>query len=176
MIADNDLALGRLVEAVSNSVYWKDTVIFVVEDDAQSGPDHVDSHRSVLLVASAFTKRGFVDHSFYTTSGVLRTMELVLGLEPMSQYDAAATPLYNAFVGTPNLTPFTRIVPRVPLEEKNLASAFGALESLAMNFDDEDRTPEVLLNEILWRSIKGPDSPMPPPRRSPLIKPISSEH
>jgi hypothetical protein len=103
MIADNDLALGRLVEAVSNSVYWKDTVIFVVEDDAQSGPDHVDSHRSVLLVASAFTKRSFVDHSFYTTSGVLRTMELILGLEPMSQYDAAATPLYNAFVGTPNL-------------------------------------------------------------------------
>lgn len=176
MIADNDLALGRLVEAVSNSVYWKDTVIFVVEDDAQSGPDHVDSHRSVLLVASALTKRSFVDHSFYTTSGVLRTMELILGLEPMSQYDAAATPLYNAFVGTPNLAPYSRIVPRVPLEEKNLASAFGALESLAMNFDDEDRTPEVLLNEILWRSMKGPDSPMPPPRRSAFIKPVGSAH
>jgi DNA-binding beta-propeller fold protein YncE len=176
MIADNDLALGRLVEAVSNSVYWKDTVIFVVEDDAQSGPDHVDSHRSVLLVASAFTKRSFVDHSFYTTSGVLRTMELILGLEPMSQYDAAATPLYNAFVGTPNLAPYSRIVPRVPLEEKNLASAFGALESLAMNFDDEDRTPEVLLNEILWRSMKGPDSPMPPPRRSAFIKPVGAAH
>ncbi len=176
MIADNDLALGRLVEAVSNSVYWKDTVIFVVEDDAQSGPDHVDAHRSVLLLASAFTKRSFVDHSFYTTSGVLRTMELILGLEPMSQYDAAATPLYNAFVGTPNLAPYTRIVPRVPLEEKNLASAFGALESLAMNFDEEDRTPEVLLNEILWRSMKGPDSPMPPPRRSAFIKPVGSAH
>lgn len=174
MIADNDLALGRLVEAVSNSVYWKDTAIFVVEDDAQSGPDHVDSHRSVLLVASAFTKRSFVDHSFYTTSSVLRTMELILGLEPMSHYDASATPLYNAFVGTPNLAPYTRIVPRVPLEEKNLASAFGWKESLAMNFDDEDRTPEVLLNEILWRSIKGPDSPMPPPRRSAFVRPAAT--
>jgi hypothetical protein len=172
MMADNDLALGRLVEAVSSSVYWKDTAIFVVEDDAQSGPDHVDSHRSVLLVASPFAKRSFVDHSFYTTSGVLRTIELVLGLEPMSQYDAAATPLYNAFVGTPNLTSYTRIQPRVPLDEKNVASAFGARESLAMNFDDEDLTPEVLLNEILWRSIKGPNSPMPPPRRSAFVKPV----
>jgi DNA-binding beta-propeller fold protein YncE len=172
MMADNDLALGRLVEAVSSSVYWKDTAIFVVEDDAQSGPDHVDSHRSVLLVASAFARRSYVDHSFYTTSGVLRTIELVLGLEPMSQYDAAATPLYNAFVGTPNLTPYTRIQPRVPLDEKNIASAFGARESLAMNFDDEDLTPEVLLNEILWRSIKGPNSPMPPPRRSAFVKPL----
>ena len=172
MMADNDLALGRLVEAVSTSVYWKDTAIFVVEDDAQSGPDHVDSHRSVLLVASPFAKRSFVDHSFYTTSGVLRTIELILGLEPMSQYDAAATPLYNAFVGTPTLTSYTRIQPRVPLDEKNVASAFGARESLAMNFDEEDLTPEVLLNEILWRSIKGPNSPMPPPRRSAFVKPL----
>ncbi len=103
MLADNDLALGRLVEAISSSVYWKDSAIFVVEDDAQSGPDHVDSHRSVLLVASPFAKRGFVDHTFYSTSGVLRTIELVLGLPPMSQYDAAATPLYNAFQPTPVL-------------------------------------------------------------------------
>ena len=173
MIADNDLGLGRLVDAVSNSVYWKDTAIFVVEDDAQSGPDHVDSHRSVLLVASPFAKRSFVDHSFYTTSGVLRTIELILGLEPMSQYDASATPLFNAFIGTPNLAPYTRIVPRVPLDERNLASAFGAMESLAMNFDDEDRTPEIQLNEILWRSIKGPNSPMPPPRRSAFVKPLA---
>lgn len=176
MIADNDLALGRLVDTVSNSIYWKDTAIFVVEDDAQSGPDHVDSHRSVLLVASPFARRSYVDHSFYTTSGVLRTIELILGLEPMSQYDASATPLYNAFTGTPNLTPYARLVPRVPLDEKNLASAFGALESLAMNFDDEDRTPEILLNEIIWRSIKGPNSRMPPPRRSPFIRPLDTEH
>ena len=170
MIADNDLALGRLVEAVSNSVYWKESAIFVVEDDAQSGPDHVDSHRSVLLVASPFTKRGFVDHSFYTTSGVLRTMELILGLEPMSQYDAAATPLYNAFVGTPNLAPYARLMPRVALEERNVASSAGAKESLAMNWDDVDRQPEILLNEVLWKSVKGAHSSMPPPRRSVFVR------
>jgi DNA-binding beta-propeller fold protein YncE len=174
MIADNDLALGRLVDAISNSVYWRDSAIFVVEDDAQSGPDHVDSHRSVLLVASPFAKRTFVDHSFYTTSGVLRTIELILGLAPMSQYDAAATPLFNAFVGTPNLAAYQRLTPRVSMDEKNLASAFGALESLAMNFVDEDRTPEVLLNEIIWRSVR-PDVPMPPPRRSVFVRPLDAE-
>jgi DNA-binding beta-propeller fold protein YncE len=175
MVADNDLALGRLVEAVSNSAYWADSAIFVVEDDAQSGPDHVDSHRSVLLVASPFARRNVVDHGFYTTSGVLRTIELVLGLEPMSQYDASATPLFNAFTGTPNLSPFQRIVPRVPLDEKNGASAYGADASRRMNFDVEDRTPEVLLNEIIWRSIKGAGSQMPPPRRSAFVRPLDAE-
>ncbi|HEY7287854.1 MAG TPA: alkaline phosphatase family protein [Vicinamibacterales bacterium] len=172
MIADNDLGLGRIVEAVSNSAYWKDSAIFVVEDDAQSGPDHVDSHRSVLLVASPFAKKSFVDHTFYTTSGVLRTIELILGIEPMSQYDAAATPLFNAFTGTPSLNTYQRVMPRVPMDEKNTASAFGALESLAMNFVEEDRTPEVLLNEIIWRSVKGANSPMPPPRRSAFVRPL----
>jgi hypothetical protein len=173
MVADNDLALGRLVEAVSNSVYWKDSAIFVVEDDAQSGPDHVDSHRSILLVASPFAKRGFVDHTFYTTSGVLRTIELILGLPPMSQYDAAATPMYNAFSPIPFLTKYRRSEPRVPIDEKNLTSAFGAQESLAMDFSREDRAPDARLNEILWRSVKGASSRMPPPRRS-IFTPASS--
>ena len=172
MVADNDLGLGRIVEAISNSAYWKDSAVFVVEDDAQSGPDHVDSHRSVLLVASPFAKKSFVDHTFYTTSGVLRTIELILGLEPMSQYDAAATPLFNAFTGTPSLNTYQRVMPRVPMDEKNTASAFGAIESLAMNFAEEDRTPEVLLNEIIWRSVMGANSPMPPPRRSVFVKPL----
>ncbi len=172
MVADNDLALGRIVEAVSTSaVYWKDSAIFVVEDDAQSGPDHVDSHRSVLLVASPFARRSFVDHTLYTTSGVLRTIELILGLAPMSQYDAAAAPLYNAFTGTPNLAPYARIQPRVALDEKNLPSSFGAVLSAQMDFSMEDRAPEALLNEIVWRSIKGAHSPMPPPRRSVLVRP-----
>jgi hypothetical protein len=173
MIADNDFALGRVVEAIASSAYWKESAVFVVEDDAQSGPDHVDSHRSVLLVASPFAKRGVVDHTFYTTSGVLRTMELILGLAPMSQYDAAATPMYNAFVGTPDLTGFRRSEPRVPLDEKNLASAYGAAMSLGMDFSIEDRAPEVLLNDILWRSIHGAHSPMPPPRRSVFVTPAS---
>jgi YVTN family beta-propeller protein len=171
MVADNDLAVGRLVEAVSNSVYWKDSAIFIVEDDAQAGPDHVDSHRSVLLVASAFAKRGAVDHTFYSTSSVLRTIELILGLPPMSQYDAAATPLYNAFQGTPNLAPYRVTMPIPPLDEKNQPLAFGSAQSLAMDFSDADRTPEALLNEIVWRSVKGANSPVPPPRRSVFVRP-----
>src|SRR5207244_7912308 len=147
MMADNDVALGRVVEAISRSVYWKDSALFIVEDDAQSGPDHVDSHRSVLLVASPFAKRTFADHTFYTTSGVLRTIELILGLPPMSTYDAAATPMFNAFSGTPNLGAFGRMEARIPPDERNLATAFGAIQSNAMDFSMEDRAPEVLLNE-----------------------------
>jgi hypothetical protein len=121
----------------------------------------VDSLRSVLLVASPFAKRGFVDHTLYTTSGVLRTIELILGIPPMSQYDAAATPLVGAFNPIPDLSFFRRRAARIPLDEKNLPSAPGAAASLAMDFSEADRTPEVLLNDI-WRSVKGADSPMPP--------------
>jgi DNA-binding beta-propeller fold protein YncE len=174
MVADNDLALGRIVETISGSSVWKDSAVFVLEDDAQSGPDHVDSHRSVLLVASPFAKRGAVDHTLYTTSGVLRTIELILGLAPMSQYDAAAAPLYNAFTGTPTLASYTHAVPRVALDEKNLPSSFGSVLSAKMDFSIEDRAPEGLLNEIIWRSVKGAHSPMPPPRRSVLVRPMSS--
>ena len=173
MVAENDLALGRLVEAISNSVYWKESAIFAVEDDAQAGPDHVDSHRSVLLVASPFVKRAAVDHTFYSTASVLRTIELILGLPPMSTYDAAATPMHAAFTGTPNLGAFRRLEARVSLDEKNPTNAFGAIASLQMNFSEADRTPEVLLNDIIWRSVKGANSPMPPPRRSLFITPAS---
>jgi hypothetical protein len=171
MMADNDLALGRLVEAVSRSVYWKDSAIFVVEDDAQSGPDHVDSHRSIALVASPFAKRHTVDHTLYTTSGVLRTMELMLGLGPMSYYDAAATPMYGAFQSAPDLTPYSKLIATVPFDEKNPPGTQGASLSQAMNFTDADLTPEEPLNEIIWRSVKGPGVPMPPPRRSAFTRP-----
>ena len=170
MVGDNDLALGRVVEAISNSVYWKDSAIFVLEDDAQSGPDHVDSHRSVALLAGPFVKRGFVDHTFYSTSGFLRTMELILGLPPMSQYDAAATTLYNSFQSTPNLAAYSRIAPAFALTEKNPPNATGAALSRSMNFSDADLTPEEPLNEVIWRSVKG-DAPMPPPKRSVFVHP-----
>jgi YVTN family beta-propeller protein len=169
MVADNDLALGRVVEAISNSVYWKDSAIFVLEDDAQSGADHVDSHRSVALVASPFAKRAFVDHTFYSTSGMLRTIELVLGLGPMSQYDAAAAPMYNAFQGTANLAPYSHLVPLNPLNEVNLSGALGASLSRSMNFADADLTPEDALNEVIWRSVKGPGMQVPPPKHSILV-------
>jgi len=171
MIADNDLAMGRVVEAIAGSPYWKDSAIFIVEDDAQSGPDHVDSHRSVALVASPFAKRGYVDHSFYSTSGMLRSMELILGLPPMSTYDAAATPMFNAFQATPDLSVYRRSTPNVALDEKNPTTAAGAAVSREMNWSDADLTPEEPLNEILWRSVKGPDVPMPPPRRSVFVRP-----
>src|SRR5207302_4908773 len=101
MVADNDLALGRIVDGISHSSAWKESAIFVLEDDAQNGPDHVDAHRSPALVIGPFSKRRTVDSTLYTTSAMLRTMELILGLPPLTQYDAAATPMYNAFQATP---------------------------------------------------------------------------
>ena len=172
MIAENDLALGQLVDLISHSAIWKESAIFVLEDDAQNGPDHVDAHRSVALAISPFTRRGAVDSTLYTTSGMLRTMELVLGLPPMSQYDAAATPMYNAFTPTPNVTPFTHLAARVPLDDKNDWNAPGAAASLRMNFSAPDLAPDLELNQIIWQSVRGRDSAMPPPRRTGFIRPI----
>jgi YVTN family beta-propeller protein len=162
MVAENDLALGRIVEAISHSRVWSSSAIFVVEDDAQNGPDHVDAHRSILVVISPFSRRRSVDSTMYTTAGMLRTMELILGLAPMSQYDAAATPLYNAFQATPTATPFTHLSARVSIDEKNPPAAWGAGASRRMDFSAPDRAPEGELNEILWRSIRGADSNPPP--------------
>ena len=105
MVAENDLALGKLVEAVSQSKFWSETAIFVIEDDTQDGPDHVDVHRSVALVVSPYTKRRYVDSTMYSSSSLLRTMELILGLPPMTQYDAAATPMWASFQAKP-ITPY----------------------------------------------------------------------
>jgi DNA-binding beta-propeller fold protein YncE len=171
MIAENDLALGRVVEAISKSRYWKESAVFVLEDDAQNGPDHVDAHRSVAFVASPYVRRGAVDSTLYTTSGMLRTMELILGLPPMSQYDAAAAPMYGSFQATPVLTPFTHREARVSLDEKNDASAPGAAASMAMDLDEPDRAPDLELNEIIWRAVRGPAATMPPPVRAAFVRP-----
>jgi DNA-binding beta-propeller fold protein YncE len=173
MVAENDLAVGRLVETISKSRVWKDSAIFIVEDDAQNGPDHVDAHRSVALVISPFSRRRVVDSTMYTTSGILRTMELILGVPPMSQYDAAATPTYNAFQSTPTLTPFVHLEARISLDEKNGERAWGAEASLRMNLAEPDLAPDRELNEIVWRSIKGPDSVMPPAVRSGFIRRVA---
>ncbi len=125
-LADNDLALGRVVEAVSHGKFWKDTAIFVLEDDAQDGPDHVDAHRSPALVVSPYTKRRHVDSHMYSTSSMLRTMELILGLKPMTQFDAAAEPMYDSFQAAADTTPFRRLPPGVSLDERNVAGAWGA--------------------------------------------------
>lgn len=173
MIAENDLALGRVVEAISKSRFWKESAIFIVEDDAQNGPDHVDAHRSVALVVSPYTRRHAVDSTLYTTAGLLRTMELILGLPPMSQYDAVAAPMYRAFRATPDLAPFTHREARVPIDEKNGTLAWGAAASKAMNLDEADLAPELELNEILWKSVRGADSPMPPPVHAAFVRPVA---
>ncbi|WP_161798252.1 bifunctional YncE family protein/alkaline phosphatase family protein [Aneurinibacillus tyrosinisolvens] len=164
MVADNDLALGRIVEAVSNSEFWKDTAIFVVEDDAQNGSDHVDAHRTVALAISPYTQTGKVDSTFYTTSSMLRTMELIMGIAPMTQFDASATPMVNSFTDKPNFAPYKVLTPKQPLDELNQKNAPMAAESAKMNLASEDKAPEQQLNQAIWRSVKGAESEMPAPK------------
>jgi len=162
--ADNDQGVGMLVEAVSKSKFWNSTAIFIVEDDAQNGPDHVDSHRSPAYVISPFIKRHTVDSTMYNTTSLLRTMELMLGLKPMTQFDAASRVLTASFQQTPDTTPYTLEKARLPLDEKNPPNAPGAGESAKMDFAEADDVDEDLLNDILWRAIRK-DAP-PPPTRS----------
>jgi DNA-binding beta-propeller fold protein YncE len=171
MVADNDLALGRVVEAVSKSKFWPKTAIFVIEDDAQNGPDHVDAHRSVSLVISPYCKRGHVDSTMYSTSSLLRTMELILGLKPMSQFDAAAAPMYNSFRSDPDLRAYTHRKPQVDWNAKNGVNAFGAAISEKMDMAKEDAADDILFNDIIWRSVKGADKPMPAPVRAAFVWP-----
>ncbi len=170
MVAENDFALGRLVEAISTSRFWKESAIFVLEDDAQNGPDHVDAHRSVLLVASPFARRGATDSTLYTTASVLRTMELILGLSPMSQYDAAARPLYGAFTPTPAPGSYQVKPAQVSFDERNGPDAPGAEASMRMNFEEADRAPDLELNQVIWQSVHGAGSVMPPPVRAAFVK------
>ncbi|HEV8580839.1 MAG TPA: alkaline phosphatase family protein [Thermoanaerobaculia bacterium] len=175
MVAENDLALGRMVEAISKSRFWQESAIFVVQDDAQNGPDHVDAHRSVALVASPYARRGVVDSTLYTTAGMLRTIELILGLPPMSQYDAAATPMYGAFQATTDARPFTPREARIALDEMNAPNAWGAAASMAMNLEEADRAPDLELSEIVWKSVRGADSPMPPPVHAAFVRPLAED-
>jgi YVTN family beta-propeller protein len=168
MIADNDLALGRIVEAVSKSPFWKETCIFVVEDDPQFGFDHVDGHRSVLQVISPYTKRKHVDSLNYNQTGVVKTIELILGLPPMNQLDLSATPLRACFQDRPDLRPFAAVPNKVPLDEMNPAldqlkgaARHWAKKSLELDFDKEDEADENTLNRILWHSVRGWDTPYP---------------
>ena len=168
-MAENDLAFGRIVEAVSRSRYWPTTAIFVVEDDAQNGSDHVDAHRTIAFMISPWARRGAVDSTLYSTSSMLRSIELILGLEPMSQFDAAALPMVRSFAKSADPTPYVCRPAAVDLDERNVASAWGAEASLAMDFSREDAADDLLLNEIVWKSVRGADSPMPPPRRAAFV-------
>jgi hypothetical protein len=167
-VADNDLALGRIVEAVSHSKFWKDTCIFVVEDDPQDGFDHVDAHRTVAYAISPYTKRKYVDHSNYNQTGVVKTIEMILGLPPMNQLDLSATAMRNCFQEVADLTPYTCVPNQLALDEMNppLKKLQGkalhwAKKSLALNLHDGDTADEDTLNHILWHATRGYDTPYP---------------
>jgi hypothetical protein len=175
MVADNDLALGQIVEAISKSRFWKETAIFVIEDDTQNGPDHVDAHRSVALVISPYTKRKHVDSTLYSTSSMLRTMELILGLKPMSQFDAAARPMYESFTDKPDVTPYVHETPKTDLNAINKPGAFGAVLSEKLNLAKEDQADDLLFSEIIWKAVRGKESPMPPPVRAAFFVPLKAK-
>ncbi len=180
MLADNDYALGEIVQAVSSSPIWKNTAIFVLEDDAQSGVDHVDAHRSGAYVISPWIKRSSIDHRFANTDSMLKTMELLLGLEPLSQYDAVADPIMDWDHAPKNAEPFEAIVPpqKIVCELNPKASDLRAgdprrklaIESDRMDFTHADAAPAERLDEITWQTVHGPQSPMPQIRRGALTK------
>lgn len=167
--ADNDYAVGLFVEHLSKSRIWNESVVFVIEDDAQNGPDHIDAHRSTAYVAGGLVKRGFVDHTMYSTSSMLRTIELILGLPPMSQYDAAATPMWRCFAEQPNSAGFTALAPNVDLNEKNTKQTPTAKLSMRLDFSKEDRIPDLLFSEVIWKAVRGEESIMPAPKRSAFL-------
>jgi YVTN family beta-propeller protein len=168
MVADNDLALGQVVEAVSKSKFWKETAIFVVEDDPQNGFDHLDAHRTVALVISPYTKRRFVDSTNYNQTGMVKTIELILGLPPMNQLDLSATPMRHCFGTEADLASYRAVPNRIPLDEMNaaLGSLTGpalhwAKKSLELDLDEADKADEDTLNRILWHSVRGYEAPYP---------------
>jgi DNA-binding beta-propeller fold protein YncE len=170
-VADNDLALGKVVEGLSKSRFWKNLAIFVVEDDAQNGSDHVDAHRTIAYAISPYIRRGTVDSTMYSTSSMLRTIELCLGLEPMSQFDAAARPMWNAFQDRPDLASYSHRPARADVNARNTATAWGAEASKRLNLEIEDRADDLVFNEIIWKAVKGAASPMPPPVRAAFVIP-----
>jgi YVTN family beta-propeller protein len=165
-VAENDLALGLMVERISHSRYWASSLILVIEDDAANGQDHVDGHRTVALAAGPWVRRGAVDHTLYTGCSVLRCIEDVFGLPPLSQFDARADGFGGIFARRPDTRPYLHRAAQIDVNETNLAGAFGQAESDAMNFKVADAVPYEVLNRILWHSVRGADAPPPPPVRS----------
>ncbi len=174
-LADNDYAVGRLVEAVSSSSYWKDTAIFFIEDDAQAGPDHVDSHRSVALAISAYNRPGALIHNFHNTVSMIRTIELLLGIAPMNQLDSSAVPM-DIFQETPDLTPFKAVLPRIAADNlltqkpRDKISAQWIRKSWQQDFSHADMADPAILNSIIWFACRGDGSVMPEPGVLPVYE------
>jgi hypothetical protein len=158
-MSDNDLALGRIVEALSHSPYWKDTVIFVVEDDSQAGPDHVDSHRAPFFAISAYNPPGTI-HRFVNTTDVIAAIEDILSMDRLSKFDYFSRSLADTFTQSPDLTPYDATAPKQDLDEKNPPNTAAALMSEGLDLTQADRLDDALYNRILWLMMKG-DAPLP---------------
>ncbi len=168
-VADNDLALGQIVEALTHSPFWPKTCIFIIEDDPQNGWDHVSGFRTTAYLISPYTKRNAVIHTQYNQTSVIRSIELIVGLPPMNQLDATATPMGDCFTDTPDLTPYVAVPANIPLDQMNpnpkkISDATlrkDALASARLDLTEADRCPEDVLNRILWHAMKGPHEPYP---------------
>jgi hypothetical protein len=167
-IADNDLAVGQIVEGISHSKFWRSSLIFVVEDDAQDGLDHVDGHRTVALAVSPYIRRGSIDSTFYSQCSMIKTIEMILGLPPMSLFDLIANDMRNSFQTKPEFTPYVAVQPQQSIYEVNppLAALKGpareaAIASMHMNFSEPDDVPTQILNAILWHDAQGWSTPVP---------------
>jgi YVTN family beta-propeller protein len=173
-VADNDLAVGMFIETLSQSPIWNESIVFILEDDAQNGADHVDAHRSTAYLAGGYIKRKSVDHTLYTTASVLRTIELLLGMEPMTQYDAAATPMWSCFDSIPAPFLYKATLPHVSLDEKNVAMNKWQKMSEQFSFVKEDSNNDIEFNRVLWHGLKG-DIPFPGPTRAAFVIPIKDD-
>jgi hypothetical protein len=169
MAADNDLAFGRILEAISHSRFWKETCFFAIEDDPQAGWDHVSGYRTTCYVASAYTRRRAVIGTQYNQTSLLRTMELILGLPPMNQLDATATPMTDCFMDKPDLTPYEALANNIPIDQVNPEPRKvsdpllrkQAYASASMPISEPDKCPEDALNRIIWHALQGSKSPYP---------------
>ena len=173
-VADNDLAIGMLVEHISKSPIWENSVIFIVEDDAQNGPDHVDAHRTTAYLAGGYVKRHYVDHTLYSTSSLVRTIELILGLPPMTQYDAAATPMWRSFSKTPDNTAFVSLPSNINLADVNPGGTKLAAMAKGQDLSAVDRVPDAIMNAMLWKAVKGENAKVPTPVRAAFVKTVTS--
>ncbi len=174
-VADNDLAIGKLIEHLSKTPIWENTVVFIVEDDAQNGPDHVDAHRTTAYLAGGYVKRHYVDHTMYSTSSMLRTIELILGLPPMTQYDAAATPMWRCFSKTPDNTPLVSLPSNIDLNEVNPKSTKLAALAKGLNLSEIDSAPDEIMNAMVWKAVKGENVKVPVPVRAAFVKVIEKD-
>jgi YVTN family beta-propeller protein len=170
MVADNDLAVGMFIDYLSKSSIWKESVVFILEDDAQNGADHVDAHRSTAYIAGGFVKRNFIDHTPYTTTSVLRTIELILGLPPMTQYDAAAIPMWRCFNTIADSSGFSSLPANVDLLQRNLVKNKWQERSETFNLTKEDAIPDLEFNEVLWHAVKGEGVAFPGPKRAAFVQ------